>query len=67
MMTLYTFLGVRRRRAIREALASWRETPIRHMVSPQIMCGHPDRKHYSRRMCSACYQADMKSRAGVPA
>ena len=65
MLTLYTFLGERRRAKIREVLAEWR----RSSAMPRMPRGqrwpascHPERHsvgtdHRGRRICKKCYMA----------
>lgn len=53
MMTLYSLLGQRRQKRIRESLAQWK---TRKSCSRLVnLCGHPDRKPAARRMCKSCY------------
>jgi hypothetical protein len=64
MMTLYTFLGERRRGVVREAIASWNAAPgharkVRGengKVLPAIC--HPDRPLHARQKCAQCYGSD---------
>ena len=56
MMTIYPFMGERRRTRIRELLELWKSTrPYRVSVTN---CPHTTRRHQGRGMCKACYQLD---------
>lgn len=51
MMTLYSFLGNRRRARIREILAVWHHQQSRNM---EAKC-HPNREHHAKNLCYECY------------
>jgi hypothetical protein len=61
MMTLYSFLGVRRRAAVRKALGAWNAAPGKArkvrgadgLTLPAIC--HPDRPLHARQKCRECY------------
>lgn len=58
MMTIYTFMGERRRAKIREVLTRWRARPVRQKPSGTgvvVNCKHVDRRHYAHGICRPCY------------
>lgn len=52
MMTLWPFLGTRRRAKITEVLAAWRLRPAQKRLPP--IC-HPHRRYEALGLCNACY------------
>lgn len=65
MMTLYAFMGERRRAKIRECLAKWKDQPNTTHASrgqrTMAIC-HPDRVVLGRHLCRACYMRDWRER-----
>ena len=53
MMTLYPFMGVRRREQIRKVIEFWK-IPVPPPPSRIADC-HPDRKHWGHGLCNRCY------------
>lgn len=51
MMTIYPFMGERRRATIRARLARWKQTGF---YRREITCGHPDAEHNAHGMCKRC-------------
>jgi len=49
LMTLYPFLGQRRRAAAKQALHQWRSR------APRIKTCHPERRYYAKGLCQPCY------------
>jgi len=65
MMTLYPYMGTRRKERIREMLSLWKSRKPRY--SECVNCEHKSSPHYGLGMCKACYQRDwyQRNKAGV--
>jgi len=65
MLTLYSFMGERRRAKIEDNLAKWKAQPGFPKASRgrrlKALC-HPDRNRVSRGKCKECYMADWRKR-----
>lgn len=61
MMTIYRFLGIRRREAVRRALFAWKNARqyVRWTGPPSC---HSSRVHHANGLCRSCYR---KKRASV--
>lgn len=51
-LTIYSFMGQRRRARIRELMAVWRHSRAYRRL---VVCGHEGRKHFGKGMCRQCY------------
>jgi hypothetical protein len=57
MMTVYQFMGERRKAKIREVLAAWRTAPTHNLEKRNATeCAHTDDTAYCKGMCRRCYQ-----------
>lgn len=66
MMTLYAFMGQRRRARIREILSAWRassRTPRAPKDLPRFMARcHPERTIAARGLCDTCYMREWRAK-----
>ena len=60
MMTIYPFMGMRRKAKIKEILTQWKQSLYRRQIAPSIFCGHIERKHYAKNMCQSCYRNEKR-------
>jgi len=60
MMTIFPFMGERRRARIKELLAYWRSRKPRYENA--VHCPHPDRPSYGRGLCQQCHGKDWYQR-----
>jgi len=61
MMTIYSFMGERRRAAIEKSIGRWKNSPGRGRrgiprYAPIIPECHPNEPHSSRGLCNKCYR-----------
>lgn len=54
MMTIYDYMGIRRREKIRDVVAKWKKSNCGRLRRYAPTC-HPERKTYARGLCNACY------------
>lgn len=58
MMTIYAFMGQRRRAKIKDVLARWKMRPLKQKprgTGIVTNCKHVDRGHYAHGLCRPCY------------
>lgn len=62
MMTIFVFLGERRKAKVKEVIMQWRSKPYKRRVGRQynINCPHSAKKHYAHGECHACYELKRK-------
>lgn len=67
MMTLYTFLGARRRAKITEIIEAWKASKAAPRASRgtrlMAVC-HPDQPRRGNLLCSACWMREWRKRTG---
>lgn len=55
IMTIYSFLGDRRKEKCRAMISAWRKCRISRLSRNIPKC-HPDKKHYAFDLCEPCYR-----------
>lgn len=56
LMTIYVFMGSRRKEAIQRVLEKWRTTFAKSLGQKKpTTCGHSSRPHRARGLCGSCY------------
>ena len=65
MMTIYSFMGERRRTKIQQLLEEWRSTPYKKRINPVTLCEHKARRHYAHGFCKSCYDKSRSHRGQV--
>ncbi len=64
MMTLYDFLGERRKQKIKEIIARWKiaKTKAHRLgTARNISCSHLGKRHYAHGLCRNCYQKQWRN------
>ncbi len=57
MLTIYSLMGQRRQKKIRDIVKKWKVSKITaHTIGRRALC-HPDRKHAAHDLCSPCASA----------
>ena len=57
MMTIYSFMGARRKAAIQQVIAEWKSRPVLRRRGLSIVnCAHTSRRHYADGRCHSCYE-----------
>lgn len=56
MMTLYSFMGERRKEKIEELLEGWKKQPV-VKAGRNALC-HPDQPRYAKDKCMVCYNKE---------
>jgi hypothetical protein len=65
MMTVYSFMGARRKAKIRAALSAWKASAFNARIKLPPVC-HRDRDTYAKGLCHACYStADSRKRRAL--
>ena len=53
-MTIYSFMGMRRKEQIRRMLGIWRNQPI--VIKDRKASCHPSEPYYAKNSCKSCYE-----------